>query len=217
MCCVELALKRHPLQQQSAECVGVLVLFSALTAMSNKAEIAVHDCHCLGDMAVRMRKVVARPLVGVGVCHLLLLLFYKRDYCDLIELTLQLHTPSDTFCSQAYSVICSQFVAHPYSQLMLNSVLYDRLGGWEDSGFLTKLILGLLLTVSGPLLALCYFLFPNSRISKLLRRPIVKFTNHTGSFCMFLMLLIFSSVQDRFYDVLQFQVFGKYILQAKIL
>lgn len=100
-----------------------------------------------------------------------------------------------------------KFVAHPYSQLMLNSVLYDKLGGWEDSGFLTKLLLGLLLTVSGPLLALCYFLFPNSRISNFLRRPIVKFTSHTGSFCLFLMLLIFSSVQDKFYNVLQFQVF----------
>ncbi|XP_020604076.1 short transient receptor potential channel 3-like [Orbicella faveolata] len=90
---------------------------------------------------------------------------------------------------------------------MLNSVLYDGLGGWEDSGFLTKLMLGLLLTVSGPLLALCYFLLPNSRISKLLKRPILKFTSHTGSFYLFLMLLIFSSVQDKFYDVLQFQIF----------
>ena len=40
----------------------------------NKAERAVHGCHCLGDMAVRMRKVLARPWVGVRVCHLLLLL-----------------------------------------------------------------------------------------------------------------------------------------------
>ena len=42
---------------------------------SNKAETAVHGCHCSGDMAVRMRKVLARPWVGVRVCHLLLLLF----------------------------------------------------------------------------------------------------------------------------------------------
>ena len=43
----------------------------------NKAETAVHGCHYPGDMAVRMRKVLARPRVGVRVCHLLLLLFYK--------------------------------------------------------------------------------------------------------------------------------------------
>ena len=43
----------------------------------NKAETAVHGCHCPGDMAVRIRKVLARPWVGVRVCHLLLLLFNK--------------------------------------------------------------------------------------------------------------------------------------------
>ena len=31
----------------------------------------VHGCHCPGDMAVRMRKVLARPRVDVRVCHLL--------------------------------------------------------------------------------------------------------------------------------------------------
>ena len=31
-----------------------------------------------GDMAVRMRKVLARPWVGVRVCHLLLLLLFKN-------------------------------------------------------------------------------------------------------------------------------------------
>ena len=45
----------------------------------NKAETAVHGCHCQSDMAVRMRKVLARPWVGVGVCHLLLLLFLKNS------------------------------------------------------------------------------------------------------------------------------------------
>ena len=44
----------------------------------NKAETAVYGCHCPGDMAVRMRKVLARPWVGVRVCHLLLLLFYNN-------------------------------------------------------------------------------------------------------------------------------------------
>ena len=42
----------------------------------NKAETAVHGCHCPGDMAVCMRKVLARPWVGVRVCHFLLLSFF---------------------------------------------------------------------------------------------------------------------------------------------
>ena len=33
--------------------------------------------HYPGDMAMRMRKVLARPCVGIRVCHLLLLIFLK--------------------------------------------------------------------------------------------------------------------------------------------
>ena len=33
----------------------------------NKAETAVHGCQCPGDMALRMRKVLARPWVSVRV------------------------------------------------------------------------------------------------------------------------------------------------------
>ena len=43
----------------------------AMLMRSNKAETAVHGCHCPGDIAVRLREVLARLLVGVRVCHLL--------------------------------------------------------------------------------------------------------------------------------------------------
>ena len=43
----------------------------------NKVETAAHGCHYPGDMALRMRKVLASPWVAVRVCHLLLLLFCK--------------------------------------------------------------------------------------------------------------------------------------------
>ena len=33
----------------------------------NKGETAVHDCHYTGDMAVRMREILAAPWVGVWV------------------------------------------------------------------------------------------------------------------------------------------------------
>ena len=48
----------------------------------NKAETAVHGCHCPGDIAVRMRKVLARPWVGVLVCHLLYHFFYSIFFGD---------------------------------------------------------------------------------------------------------------------------------------
>ena len=42
---------------------------------ADEAETAVHGCHCPGDMAVPMCWVLARPWIGVRVCHLLLLSF----------------------------------------------------------------------------------------------------------------------------------------------
>ena len=50
----------------------------AILIRPNKAERAVHGCHYPGDMAVRTRKVLARPWVGVRVCHLLFLLFLQN-------------------------------------------------------------------------------------------------------------------------------------------
>ena len=46
----------------------------AMLMRPNKAEPAVHGCHCQSDMALRMRKVLAKPWVGVRVCHFLLLM-----------------------------------------------------------------------------------------------------------------------------------------------
>ena len=55
----------------------------AMVMRPNKAGTAVHG-YCPGDMALRMRKVLAKPWVGVRVCHLLLLLFlnsgWDRDF-----------------------------------------------------------------------------------------------------------------------------------------
>ena len=50
----------------------------------SKAETAVHGCHCPGDMAVRMRKVLARLWVGVRVCHLHLLLWHKKSLINVV-------------------------------------------------------------------------------------------------------------------------------------
>ena len=48
---------------------ALLALFlpdlSAMLIRPNKAETAINDCHCPGDMAVRKRKVLARMWVGV--------------------------------------------------------------------------------------------------------------------------------------------------------
>ena len=66
----------------------------------NKAKTAVHGCHCPGDMAVRMRKVLARPWIGVRVCHLLLLLlvsFCLFVFCSLFSQIDRIKTPLSLF------------------------------------------------------------------------------------------------------------------------
>ena len=61
----------------------------------NKAETAVHGCRCPDDMAVRMRKVLARPWVGVRVSRLLLLLLHKFTWhIDRQLLVRLIHLPS---------------------------------------------------------------------------------------------------------------------------
>ena len=59
--------------------IVLLVLFLpdgyAMLMRPNKAETAVHGCHYPGDMALSMRKTLARALVSVRVCHLLSVLF----------------------------------------------------------------------------------------------------------------------------------------------
>ena len=62
---------------------GILYCFSVLFlpdgyAMHNTVDTNVHVYHCPSDMVVRMRRVLARPWVGVWVCHLLLL--FERSY-----------------------------------------------------------------------------------------------------------------------------------------
>ena len=54
----------------------------------NKGETAVHGCQCPGDMAVRMREVLARPWVGVCVplalsLSLLILTRFLRNWYNL--------------------------------------------------------------------------------------------------------------------------------------
>ncbi|XP_044175027.1 LOW QUALITY PROTEIN: short transient receptor potential channel 4-like [Acropora millepora] len=97
-----------------------------------------------------------------------------------------------------------KFVAHPYSQLMLNSKLYNDLESWKDLNFVIKILVGFFFASLLPLWFLIYFFAPNSHLSQLLKKPFFKFLNHGGSFVWFLALLICSSIQDKFFNVLEF-------------
>ena len=65
MCCVELALKG--LASAGKGLARSLTDYYAVQMSPSKGETAVHGCHCLRDMAVGMREIMARPWVGVRV------------------------------------------------------------------------------------------------------------------------------------------------------
>ena len=97
--------------------------------------------------------------------------------------------------------------------MMLNSVLYDNVRGHKDLNFLKSTVCFLLLWLMLPFFALCYLVAPKCRISKLLNTPVLKFMSHTASFLWFLVLLILSSIQDKFLDdVFAFSPLGKHFL-----
>jgi len=91
----------------------------------------------------------------------------------------------------------SQFVAHPYCQLMLNAVLYQDFDQkWSRRRAITKLVFFLLYTIFFPLWSIVYLLTPHNKLFQEFATPLAKFLGHTGSFCWFLLILILSLVQD---------------------
>lgn len=104
-----------------------------------------------------------------------------------------------------------QFVAHPYSQLMLNSVIYHEIGKLEMHNFFTRLLAGLLLITVLPLVILSYLFVSKSELGEVPKKPFFKFVFHSGSFLWFLIMLILSSIQDKFSNALEFSVLGKYV------
>ena len=90
-----------------------------------------------------------------------------------------------------------QFVAHPYSQLMLNAVLYQDFDKrWNQRRAITRLLFVLLYTILFPLWSFVYLITPHNKLSLKLATPLAKFLSHTVSFIWFLVILVLSSVQD---------------------
>lgn len=111
------------------------------------------------------------------------------------------------FLNEALRNNNDKLVAHPYSQLRLNLVLHTgipelkcRQTMWRKRNFLSKVIYSVRHTLLFPFLAIIYLLAPSSSLSIGLANPVVKFISHTGSFAVFLVLLIISAFQDEFHE-----------------
>ena len=91
-----------------------------------------------------------------------------------------------------------QFIAHPYSQVMLNSVVYRGTSGWHQRSFPIKLVLVMLYTIVMPLCILGYMFTPTNRFTKKLEIPLFKLMSQASSVLWFLVLVTTSSFQDKY-------------------
>ena len=118
-------------------------------------------------------------------------------------------------------IFCFKLVAHPYSQLRLNIILHTGIPQvtccesltWRNRSFLSKVIYSVRHMLLLPFLAIIYLLVPSLPLSMAMSKPLVKFLSHTGSFVVFLFLLIISAFQDEFHTRIDTpSIVGKYLL-----
>ena len=91
-----------------------------------------------------------------------------------------------------------QFIAHPYSQVMLNSVVCKGSSGLHQLSFPIKLVLVMLYTMFMPLCMLVYMLTPTNRFTKKLEIPLFKLMSQVSSVLWFLVLVTMSAFQDKY-------------------
>lgn len=91
-----------------------------------------------------------------------------------------------------------KFIAHPYSQVMLNSVVYKGSGRWHHLSFATKFLLVLLYALAMPLCMLGYIFTPANRLTKKMETPLCKLMSQASSVLWFLALVSMSAFQDEY-------------------
>ncbi|XP_031571228.1 short transient receptor potential channel 4-like isoform X2 [Actinia tenebrosa] len=86
-----------------------------------------------------------------------------------------------------------EFVAHPFCQHLIMQHIFGDITGWRTSSFIYRVFYVITQVIIFPLMAIVYFFFPFLHVSRKIRRPLIKFINHTASFVTFLVLLAVSS------------------------
>ncbi|KAJ7377664.1 hypothetical protein OS493_027742 [Desmophyllum pertusum] len=106
----------------------------------------------------------------------------------------------EEFCEETLGLIHSaiaygqkEFVAHPFCQHLLMSCVFSGVPFWRTRGITFRIFYVLTQVLIYPIMAFLYFFFPFLRLSRKIKRPFVKFINHTASFVIFLSLLAASS------------------------
>ncbi|CAH3190121.1 unnamed protein product [Porites lobata] len=89
-------------------------------------------------------------------------------------------------------------IAHPYSQIMLNTIAYKGSGKWNQLSLKTKFLLMMLYTLFMPLCMLGYMFTPPNRLGKKMETPLCKLMSQASYVLCFLFLLAMSAFQDKY-------------------
>lgn len=71
--------------------------------------------------------------------------------------------------------------------------IFGGISGWRTSSFIYRVFYVIMQVFIFPFMALLYFFFPFLHVTRKIKRPLIKFINHTTSFVAFLVLLAVSS------------------------
>ncbi|XP_077863895.1 short transient receptor potential channel 4-like [Saccoglossus kowalevskii] len=82
-----------------------------------------------------------------------------------------------------------RFIAHPHCQQLLIQRWYHGLHQWRKHSLFKAMMYTLYFAISYPMYSICYIVAPDSKSTKLLRSPYVKFSMQTASSMAFLILL----------------------------
>ncbi|XP_077991582.1 short transient receptor potential channel 4-like [Glandiceps talaboti] len=92
-----------------------------------------------------------------------------------------------------------RFIAHPHCQQILIRRWYHGLGQWRKFSFFKSMMITLMFAITYPIYSICYIIAPDSKPTRLLKSPYVKFSMQTASAMAFLILLTLQtlSVNDK--------------------
>ncbi|XP_011487277.1 short transient receptor potential channel 1 isoform X2 [Oryzias latipes] len=82
-----------------------------------------------------------------------------------------------------------EFVAQSNCQQFLNTVWFGETASYRRKHTCLKIATVLSVAILWPLLSVCYFLVPRSRVGQIIHTPFVKFIIHSASYFTFLLLL----------------------------
>lgn len=91
-----------------------------------------------------------------------------------------------------------KFIAHPYSQVMLNSVVYRGTNRWNNFSSFRRFFLAFLYTLIMPLCMMGYMLTPSNGVTEKLEFPLYKLLSHVSSMIWLLVLVTLSAFEDKF-------------------